>query len=415
MSSTPSKALVLIQDGLGDRPIERFGGLTPLQAAHTPAMDRIVAQGVSGTMRILNFAGAAGTDIGHLAWFGQDPGDPRFRRGPIEAAGVGVALEPDDLALRFNFATVDSQGRVLDRRAGRIRQGAGQLVESLNHLFPGDAEFYAATEHRGVLRLRGEGLSSQVTDSDPGANGPMALSVEPQSDCQAAGHTAALLNRILQAARDTLADHPVNRKRISQGLPPANAILTRSAGRRQAFTHFYQQRGLAAVVISGEATVLGLGRLAGLDALTGPSLTANLDTNLKEKARLTLDCLGRYDLTFLHLKGCDIAGHEGDADQKKRFLEKTDQFLDHLLVQAGRKTSSLLLALVADHSTPCEVGEHTADPFPVALSFQGIEEDTVVRYGESECQAGRLGEVTCPEFMEQIEAFGTQVVPLLGS
>jgi 2,3-bisphosphoglycerate-independent phosphoglycerate mutase len=402
LSSMLSKGFILIQDGLGDLPITKFGGITPLEAAATPAMDRVAAEGIAGKMRILNFRGEAGTDIGHLAWFGQDPKAPKFRRGPIEAAGVGLELRRDDVALRFNFATIDPHGRICDRRAGRIRNGTAELVDTLNQLFSGEAEFYSGTEHRGVLLLRGKGLSSSITDSDPGPGGSRVLSVESSSISSDAGHTATLLNRILRKTQESLEDHPVNRERVSAGLSPANAILTRSAGRREVFTEFYSQRGIRAVVISGEATVLGMGSLAGLEVLTDPELTANLDTDLEKKAQLTLDCLSDYDLIFLHLKGCDIAGHEGDADKKKSFIEETDRVLGRLLGKLKRATDSLMVGLVADHSTPCEVREHTAHSFPVAMSFPGVEVDVVQSYGESECEKGQLGEIDCSDFVDRV-------------
>lgn len=405
MSSERSKGFILIQDGLGDLPIAKFGGVTPLEAAKTPTMDRVAAEGISGKMQILNSRGEAGTDIGHLAWFGQDPKASKFCRGPIEAAGVGLELRRDDVALRFNFATIDPHGQILDRRAGRIRNGTAELVETLNQLFPGEAEFHPGTEHRGVLLLRGKGLSSDITDSDPGPRGNRVLTVQSSSIASSAGYTANLLNRILRKAQESLDDHPVNRKRISAGLSPANAILTRSAGRREAYTDFYGQKGIRAIVISGEVTVLGMGALAGMEVLTEPELTANFDTDLEKKAQLTLDSISDYDLIFLHVKGCDIAGHEGDADRKKSFIEETDLILGRLLEKLKRATDSLMVGLVADHSTPCEVREHTAHSFPVTMSLPGLKMDVVQSYGESACEKGQLGEVTCSAFVARVVKF----------
>lgn len=405
MSSERSKGFILIQDGLGDLPITKFGGKTPLEAATTPVMDKVAAEGISGKMQILNSRGEAGTDIGHLAWFGQDPKAPQFCRGPIEAAGVGLELRQDDVALRFNFATIDSHGQILDRRAGRIRNGTAELVEMLNQLSPEEAEFHPGTEHRGVLLLRGKGLSSDITDSDPGPRGNRILRVQSSSISSNAGATATLLNRILRKAEKSLEGHPVNRERISAGLSPANAILTRSAGCREAYTDFYGQKGIRAIVISGEVTVLGMGALAGMEVLTGPELTANFDTDLEKKAQLTLDCISDYDLVFLHVKGCDIAGHEGDADKKKSFIEETDLVLGGLLEKLSRVTNSLMVGLVADHSTPCEIREHTAHSFPVTMSFPGVKMDDVQSYGEYECMKGQLGEINCSDFVDRVVKF----------
>ncbi len=367
-----ARALILIQDGLGDRPLAELRGRTPLEAAKTPVMDLLASRGCTGMMGIFGHGGRVGTDVGHLGWFGQDFRDNQYARGPAEAAGVGVELEAEEIALRFNFATLDRDGQIVDRRAGRIREGTDQLVASLNGIGAiGSVKlrFFAATEHRGVLVMSGRGLSPGVSDSDPGGGGGAEIQVvRPTEDTPGAVRTALVLNRLTEEARRVLSDHPVNVTRIRQGLPQANGILTRAAGTRLPFRNMPSETGLRIAAVSGESTVIGMARLSGLEAITGPQLTANLDTDLEVKAGLALDSIRRNDLTFLHLKGCDIAGHAGDAQAKSVFIERTDRMLGAILGQARTTSPALIIGLAADHSTPCAVREHSHDLFPVVLA-----------------------------------------------
>ena len=399
-----ARALLLIQDGLGDRPLAELQGQTPLEAASTPVMDLLALRGRTGMMGIFGQDGRIGTDVGHLGWFGQDFRDNQYARGPVEAAGVGVELEAGEIALRFNFSTLGTEGQIVDRRAGRIREGTDHLVASLNGIDAIDSielRFFPATEHRGVLVLHGAGLSRGVTDSDPGGGGGAEIQVvTPMEDTPEAARTALVLNRLTEEARRVLSDHPVNVARARQGLPQANGILTRAAGNRLPFKNMPSETGLRIAAVSGESTVIGMARLSGLEAITGPQLTANLDTDLDAKAELTLDSIERNDLTFLHLKGCDIAGHAGDAQAKRAFIEKTDRMLGIILEEARKTAPALIIGLVADHSTPCAVREHSDDLFPVVLVHDSIERDDVHTYGERACERGSLLQIECRQYLK---------------
>ena len=399
-----ARALILIQDGLGDRPLAELQGQTPLEAASTPVMDLLALRGRTGMMGIFGQDGQIGTDVGHLGWFGQDFGDNQYARGPVEAAGVGVELETGEIALRFNFSTLGTEGQIVDRRAGRIREGTDHLVASLNGIGAIDSvelRFFPATEHRGVLVLHGAGLSRGVNDSDPGGGGGAEIQVvRPIEDTPEAVRTALVLNRLTEEARRVLSDHPVNVARARQGLPQANGILTRAAGNRLPFKNMPSETGLRIAAVSGESTVIGMARLSGLEAITGPQLTANLDTDLDAKAELTLDSTERNDLTFLHLKGCDIAGHAGDAQAKRAFIERTDRMLGAILEEARKTAPALIIGLVADHSTPCTVREHSDDLFPVVLVHDSIERDDVHTYGEQACRRGSLLQIECRQYLK---------------
>lgn len=346
-----------------------------------------------------------GTDVGHLALFGQDISTGSYGRGPMEAAGVGIVLEAGDVAMRFNFATVDENFQVLDRRAGRIRAGTDLLVASLNEIrLEGGVEilFRPATEHRGVLVLRGTKLSHQISDSDPGTGDHGRVQeVRPLLDHLDAHRTARLVNELVRNSYQVLRAHPVNRQRQSQGKPPANIILTRGAGMRQPYINLSEKLGLKVACISAECTVLGIAHLSGADPIVTGSMTANLDTNLPEKASRAVEALRNYDLVYLHLKGCDIAGHDGQPELKKQFIEQTD----HMVGEIRRQVEGwkhLYFAFAGDHSTPCALGEHSGDPVPVFLSGPDVRIDPVQKYGERACAQGGLGRIRCRDFLATI-------------
>lgn len=225
-----NKVLLMIADGLGDRPCEELGWKTPLEAARKDHLDQIASWGSSGIMDLWQCGTPVGTDLGHMILFGY--GLPDYPgRGPIEAFGEGMELQPGDIALRANFATCQD-GLVVDRRAGRIRQGTRELAAALDGMQVEDVQvlFKEATEHRAVMVLRGPGLSSAVTDADPKKEGLPIRPVRPRDGSPEAERTARILDQVLVRCQEILAQHPLNREREGAGLPPANAILTRGAG-----------------------------------------------------------------------------------------------------------------------------------------------------------------------------------------
>ncbi len=409
-----ARALVVIQDGVGDRPLPALGDQTPLEAADKPCMDGLIRRGAAGLMEVVERGGEVATHTGHLALFGQDPERSEYQRGPMEASGVGFHLLAGDVALRFNFATVDESMQIVDRRAGRIRRESARLIESLERIrlpAPVQLFFLPATEHRGVLVMRGEDVSPHVTDSDPGSlnSHREVLPVRPTMGGRAALRTAGWLNEVIRQSHSILEAHPVNQARRRRGRLPANIILTRGAGTSQRFVDLPQNTGLRIACVSGEATVLGLARLSGMTTVRGEGMTANLDTDLDEKAARVESCLASHDLVYLHLKGCDIAGHDRSPEKKKAFIERTDEMLCRLLERL-RGRYRLHLALLGDHCTLSKTGEHSDDPVPIFLEGEGIAADSVARYGERSCAEGRLGLIS-PEAVMDLLLEGLVHVP----
>ena len=397
-----SKGLMLIQDGVSDRPIYRLGRRTPLEAANTPNMDNLARNAINGLVDPLAPGIRVGTDVGTLALFGYNPLRTYWGRGPIEAMGINMKLEPQDVALRCNFATVDDQMRVIDRRAGRIREGTRKLAGALDGLDVSDgieALFKEATEHRAVLVLRGQKLSPEVSDTDPGPSnvGERVQKSEPsEPGLKLAQRTADAVNRFVERSHEILKDHPINKARAHEGKLPANIVLTRGAGCALRMRSITERFGLKGACIAGESTVLGVARMAGFDIFTSPRFTANVDTILDEKARYATEALKVHDLVVLHVKGTDILSHDNRPLDKMHFIEKIDEMLGILLSQID---DNVYVALAADHSTPCEVGEHTADPVPVTIYGPDVLTDNVSGYSERSCQRGGLCRLTANQFL----------------
>ena len=399
-----ARALLIIIDGLGDRPIAELGGLTPLEAAHTPNLDRLAASGITGIMDPLAPGVRVGTDVGHLGLFGYNPFAVYWGRGPIEAIGVDLALKEGDVALRANFATVDDALRVLDRRAGRIREGTKELAFSLNGMKLSDGTeviFREATEHRAVLVLRGRGLSAEITDSDPGPNkeGEVIHRVKSRIPGFApAERTASLVNEFIDRAHKILSDHPVNRLRREKGLPPANIIITRGAGMRIKPRGIAERFNIRGACIAGETVVLGIAKMAGFETFTSDRFTANIDTNLMGKAELALEKLKDHNLVVVHIKGVDILGHDDYPFSKLEFIESIDRMVGFIMKEVSR-SHNFYVGVTSDHSTPCRLREHTADPVPVLIYGEDVLTDGVKEYGERACARGGLSRINANEFL----------------
>ena len=392
----PTSALLLIVDGIADRPVRALGNRTPLEAARTPHLDRLAGEGRCGLADPVAPGVVPDTAAGTLALFGQSP--LAMKRGPVEALGAGLALNPGDVALRGNFATVDAAGQVVDRRAGRIRDEAAVLAKALDRLpLPGDlasdveVRVKAATEHRLAIVLRGGGLSSGISGSDPGESAAAAAPLTPSPldpQDERAVYTASVLGLWESAARDVLAGHPINKSRVREELAPANAVLTRGAGMVHRLLPL-EESGLRLQLacVGGDLTILGLAQWMGARVISKKGMTANLDTDLGAKFKAASKALKTDDLVIVHVKGADIAAHDQRPDLKVDFLERLD---DHLGEFLASHDDPLRIAVAGDHATLSESGQHAADPLPVLIWGQGIEADDVVRYSETAAASGSL-------------------------
>ncbi len=380
---------MVLLDGLGDRPIEELGGKTPLARARTPNLDALAAQGVSGLMDPIAPGVRCGSDTSHLAILGYDPHEVYSGRGPFEAAGVGIDLEPGDVAFRCNFATVADDLTVQDRRAGRIKTGTGELAAALDGLQIDGVQVLLkeGTEHRAALVLRGEGLGADVTDTDPHAVGERIH--EARGDTAAGSRTAEALNAFTRKAHELMDAHPVNEKRRASGKLPANALIARGAGIHVALEPLGRRHGLRAAAIVGMSLIRGVARNTGMELLSVTGATGGLDTDMVAKGKAAVSALKDYDFVFLHLKAPDICGHDGDFEGKLAVLERADEMMG--VIRDGAPEA--VIAVTGDHTTPCKAKEHTGDPVPLLIRAPGAFADAVERFSELDAATGYLGRI----------------------
>lgn len=385
------KGVLVIIDGLGDLPVDALGGLTPLESAKTPVMDRLAAGGRYGLVDPIAPGVLPNTHSGAGLLLGIVPEQVSLlHRGPVEAAGLGLTLEEGDVAMRANFATLERAGegwRVADRRAGRIRSGVDQLAGALEGIVPGEgvtARFLPTEQHRGVLVLSGPGLSADISDTDPGDHASSMDWAPCRPRAADAARTADVLNAFLAQARERLSDHPVNRARARAGRPVANGLITRGAGQASALDSVVTARGLRAAVVAGCNTVRGLGALLGYRVEWEPRFTADLETDLDGKVARAIAVLENRDLAYLHIKGPDICAHDLEPEMKRDFLERIDRALAPLCHER------LAVAIAADHTTDSNTGRHTEDPVPALLGVTGADSGRSVKFGERGCRGGTL-------------------------
>jgi len=390
------KILLMIFDGLGDRPLNELGHKTPLEATPKPNLDWFASNGVNGLVDPIAPGVVAGSDTSHLALFGYDPKEVYTGRGPFEAAGVGIELEPGDIAFRGNFASADEDLRLTDRRAGRIREGTEDLAKALDGLKLGRIKTIvrAGTDHRVAVVLRGRGLSPEVTDTDPHEAGETILESEAREP--AAKATAKAVNAFTKQAYKVLKDHPVNRARVAKGEPPANTVVLRGAGVYPELVPITERLHLKAVGIAGVALIRGMFRTVGMDVLEVPGATGGLDTNMTAKADAALGALRKYDLVVLHVKAPDLCGHDGNASEKIRVIERLDAMMGGI---KARLPGEIVIAITADHSTPVALKEHSGDPVPLTIFGEGVRVDDVLNFDERSMAHGALGRICGQDVM----------------
>lgn len=399
MGKLNGKAILVVMDGLGDRPAAQLGGLTPLEAADTPTLDAVAARGECGLLDTCGRGVRPGSDVAHLSLLGYPPAEFYSGRGPIEAAGVGLRMQPGDVAFRCNFATVDGW-TIVDRRAGRIKDTA-ELVAAVDGLVIEGVtcRVRQGSGHRAALVLRGEGLSGSVTDADPHGDEPAIAHVVPRDGTPEAARTAHVVNAFVRQAKDILDRHYMNERRREEGLLPANALLPRGGGLYPCLPDFAERHGLAAACVAGGGLYRGVGELMGMDVIDVPGATGLPDSDIDAKVAAALAALDAHDFVFLHLKAADSLAEDGNCVGKRDYVARADVALAPLL---DALDEGAVVAVTADHSTACALKAHTADPVPVAFAGPGVRTDGVAAFGERACVAGGFGRGTGADLMPQV-------------
>jgi 2,3-bisphosphoglycerate-independent phosphoglycerate mutase len=400
--------LYVCLDGLGDDPIPEFGGRTPLEAAATPNLDRLAAEGKQGLVHTVGVDIAPESDIAVFAILGYDPRQDHPGRGVLEALGSGMAFADGELAHRINFAT-QADGEIVDRRVGRDlpSEDAHALADEVNRelrLAGATFELRASVEHRGALVIRStEGpLSAAVSNTDPAYAKQGSLGValehfenrvaeaEPLEDSEEAQRSADLTNAFVEGAAKVLERAEVNRRREAEGRLPANLILTRDAGDHiPALTPIRERFGPSWGSFVEMPVERGIAMLLGMSPVDAPSGILRRE-QYAAWAALAAEALGGYDAIYVHIKGPDVPAHDGRAEEKLLVIQDIDSaFFGEVLPLLDRRRT--ILAVTADHSTSCVRKAHTADPVPLLVAGPGVAADSTASFGEREASRGALG------------------------
>jgi len=363
-----TKVVLLVMDGLGGLPIQT-GGPTELEAANTPNLDALAALSMCGLHQPVAPGVTPGSGPAHLALFGYDPLTYQVQRGVLEALGVDFPLQRQDVAARGNFCTMDDEGRLTDRRAGRIPTEVGaKLCDLLGEIeLPGVELFVRPVkDYRFLFVLRGPGLSDAVSETDPQMTGVPAL--EPQALKPEAAKTAELVQLFLEKAQAVLKDHH-----------PANAMVLRGFAQTPDWPTFTEVYGMRAAAIALYPMYRGVAKLVGMEVL-------DVHGDLEDEFALLEQSWADYDFFFVHIKPTDSSGEDGAFDRKVGIIERVDSLLPRLLA-----LDPDVVVVTGDHSTPAALKSHSWHPVPAMLYAKTGRRDSVTRFGETACLSGGLG------------------------
>ncbi len=374
---TPSKIVLLVMDGIGGLPRPETGR-TELETAHSPNLDRVAREGICGVLNPVSPGITPGSAPGHMSLFGYDPVHYQFGRGIVEALGLDIEVAPGDVVARGNFCTVDDSGLISDRRAGRLASELNhELCDLLNEgakVKDTEIAIFPGKEHRFVIRLRGEGLSQEVADTDPQHEGMEPL---PAQELDSTGcRTALVANSFIEQAHELLKDRH-----------PANMLLLRGFSQRPDYPSLRDIYHLTPACIATYPMYRGVSRVVGMDILP-------VGETLQDEIEVLRHNYDSYDYFFVHYKKTDARGEDGDFDAKVKAVEELDAVLPALL-----DLKPDVFIVTGDHSTPAGLAMHSWHPVPVMLSARYCRTDEVTEFSEQACLRGGLGQFHAPELM----------------
>ncbi|MBT3362985.1 MAG: 2,3-bisphosphoglycerate-independent phosphoglycerate mutase [Chloroflexi bacterium] len=375
VKTTPSKIVMLVMDGLGG--IEHPDiGQTELEAAQTPNLDNLAKDSICGLSHPISPGITPGSGPAHLALFGYDPIKTTIGRGVLESLGIDFDLHKSDVAARANFCTIDENGLITDRRAGRIpTDQSSKLCEMLGQIEMDGAELHVVpvSEHRFVVVLRGEGLSADLEDTDPQSEGLAPLEVKATS--QKAAKTAALFNQFANKAKLLLA-----------GSHPANMMLLRGFSQMPDIPGFSELYKLKSAAIACYPMYLGLSKVVGMQTIKCANVQQEFDT--------LASVYNDYDFFYVHIKKTDSHGEDGAFGTKVEEIEKIDSLLPQLTA-----LDPDVIVVTGDHSTPAQLKGHSWHPIPLMIYSKWCRKDTVHEFSESSCASGALGNLPAVDIM----------------
>ena len=401
------KHIIILGDGMADWPSVSLKNQTLMQHSHTPYMDMLARKGRTGRLITVADGFHPGSEVANMSVMGYNLPKVYEGRGPLEAASIGVELQPGDMAMRCNIVCIE--GEILkNHSAGHIStEDADVLVKYLQeHLGNERIQFHTGVQYRHLLVIKG---GNKHIDCTPPHDVPLHLfrPLMVKAEVPEAQETADLLNELILKSQELLKNHPLNLKRIAEGKDSANSIWPWSPGYRpqmEPLSVMYPQIKKGSV-ISAVDLINGIGVYAGLRRINVEGATGLYDTNYENKVAAALEALKTDDLVYLHIEASDEAGHEGNFELKQLTIENLDKRVVGPIYEAVKNWEEpVSIAVLPDHPTPCELRTHTAEPVPFLIYYPGIEPDAVQTFDEVACKEGIYGVMKENEFMNEFMA-----------
>ena len=418
------KLIYIVIDGLGDLPIKELGDDTPLGFAETPNLDWLASRGKLGLMYTVGKGIAPESDIAVISILGYDPFKYHVGRGPIEAYGADLDMKDGDLALRCNFATLGPNRKIIDRRVGRTltTEEASELSETINRevkleSVPAEFQFKNTFGHRAVLVIKCKDLplSAEISNTDPAYQRVKGMGVVkpkfemileecvPLEDTEEARRAAHLVNEFTIKSHIVLDKHEINKRREAEGKLKANVILSRDAGDKvPKFFSINERYGVKFACLADMPVERGISRLAGMHLIDIPPPSGDIESDCNIRIRKLMEIYDSYDCFYIHIKGPDEPGHDGNFERKTEIISQVDKFfLGELLRRID--LDETVICVTADHSTPCSLRAHSDDPVPLLIAGDRVKPDGIKKFSEKACREGSLG----------LLKHGTELMPLL--
>jgi 2,3-bisphosphoglycerate-independent phosphoglycerate mutase len=379
------KYIILQGDGMADYPLEVLGGKTPLEAARTPNMDWLAQRGVYGIAHVIPEGFPPGSDVGNMSIMGYDPAVYHTGRSPLEAASMGVALGPNDIAFRCNLVTLGGSGDetfMEDFTSGHIStEEAGEIIRDLARELGGDGiEFFPGVSYRHLMVWRGGKEKMETTP-------PHDITDQKTAGYMPKGDGAERLLKLMNASQPLLAAHAVNKKREAADQRRATSIWLWGQGRAPQLPPLTKRFGINGGVISAVDIIHGLGVYAGLERIDVPGITGFLDTNYIGKGEYGVRSLEKNDLVFIHVEATDEAGHMGDVEKKIQALEDFDEKVVGTVLRGMAHRKDYRILLMPDHPTAIALKTHVSDPVPFVLfSAEAPQNNGAVGYNEKDAR-----------------------------
>ena len=397
------KHIIILGDGMAGWPIKALNGQTLLQAAYTPFMNELARKGRTGRLMTVAPGFHPGSEVANMSVLGYDLDKVYEGRGPLEAASIGVELQPGELALRCNIICI-TEDCIKNHSAGHIStEEADELIKALQEALGNDrVRFHTGVQYRHLLVIKGG--DKRITCTPPhDVPGQPYRPRMVRANVPEAQETAELINDLILRSQEVLKNHPINLRRMEQGKDPANSIWPWGGGFRPQMELLSEKfpEVKSGTVISAVDLIRGIGHYAGFETPEVEGATGLFDTNYENKVSVALDALRKQDFVYLHIEASDEAGHEGNMDLKKRTIEDLDNRVVRPIYEAVKDWEEpVSIAILPDHPTPCSLRTHTSEPVPFLIRNPEIQPDNVETFDEVSALHGSYGLLQKDEFIQ---------------